>query len=396
MSGGQTFTRTLPEDLKDFAATERQKEFIDAFNKYGSNVEAGKALGVGADVVGRAIRKMMVRAAHAGKAPGHFNDGVAPGFKMGMVTVHRKNGVIEQTWERQKPDDQAREEAVRQFIEGLADRIEGKSPVVAFPAYADDDLLAIYPMGDPHFGMIAYADEAGEDFDLDRAAEDLNAAFDRLIASAPNAKTAIIAELGDFFHSDNEQNRTQRSGNSLDADRWSKVMQVGLDAMISCIEKVAAKHEKVIVRIVKGNHDSHSSFALSLALKSYFRNQPRIEIVISNSAFWYYEFGKNLLGLTHGDTAKPADLPGIMSVDQREAWGRTLYRYFFHGHIHNKRLIEFYGVLVESFRTLAGKDAWHAAEGYRSGQDMHLIVLHREYGEIMRTRADIRLVRKAA
>ena len=165
--------------------------------------------------------------------------------------------------------------------------------------------------------------------------------------------------------------------------------------MVACIEKVAAKHEFVTVRIVRGNHDTHGSYALSLALSMYFRNQPRINVVVNGNAHWYFEFGKVLIGLTHGDTSKASDMPGIMAADKAEAWGRTLYRYWYHGHIHNKKVSEGYGALVESFRTLAGKDAWHSAEGYRSGQDMNMIVHHREFGEIMRTRADLRLVRAA-
>jgi hypothetical protein len=44
---------------------------------------------------------------------------------------------------------------------------------------------------------------------------------------------------------------------------------------------------------------------------------------------------------------------------------------------------------VETFRTLAAKDAWHAGKGYRSGRDMYAITHHINHGEIMRTRCDI-------
>jgi len=49
--------------------------------------------------------------------------------------------------------------------------------------------------------------------------------------------------------------------------------------------------------------------------------------------------------------------------------------------------------VVESFRTLAAKDAWQAAQGYRSGRDMYAIVLDAEHGEVERHRCDIRQVR---
>lgn len=386
----------LDPALREHCSTDRQRECFDAVIEHGSIPNAERALKLSEGVIYRMMDKVRSRAAAKGYAPGHFEQGVAAGYRMGKVTVHRnKMGEIEQTWERQHPEDQAKEALIREFIEDLAERKDLTSPLVAPPAVCDDDLLACYPMGDPHLGMIAYAEESGEDFNLETAQADLLTAFDRLVASAPPARHALIAELGDFFHSDNEQNRTARSGNSLDADRWARVQRAGLETMVACVEKVAAKHHFVTVRIVRGNHDTHGSYALSLALSMYFRNQDRITVVVDANAHWYFEFGKVLIGLTHGDTSKAADMPGIMASDRAEAWGRTLYRYWYHGHIHNKKVSEGYGALVESFRTLAGKDAWHSAEGYRSGQDMTMIVHDREYGEIMRTRADIRLIRAA-
>jgi hypothetical protein len=39
---------------------------------------------------------------------------------------------------------------------------------------------------------------------------------------------------------------------------------------------------------------------------------------------------------------------------------------------------------VETLRTLAAKDAWHTAKGYRSMRDTRLIVHHKDCGEIER------------
>jgi hypothetical protein len=52
-------------------------------------------------------------------------------------------------------------------------------------------------------------------------------------------------------------------------------------------------------------------------------------------------------------------------------------------------VFELPGCLVESFRALAPRDAWHSAQGYRSGRDMHCIVLHEQHGEIERHRVDV-------
>jgi hypothetical protein len=82
-------------------------------------------------------------------------------------------------------------------------------------------------------------------------------------------------------------------------------------------------------------------------------------------------------------------LLGVMASDRPKEWGDTDHRYWYCGHIHHKVQKEYPGVIVEYFRTLAPKDAWHAGQGYRAGRDMCLIVMHKQYGEIERHRCDI-------
>ena len=47
-------------------------------------------------------------------------------------------------------------------------------------------------------------------------------------------------------------------------------------------------------------------------------------------------------------------------------------------------MFEVPGCLIESFNTLAARDAWTAAHGYRSQRNMHCIVIDKNYGEIDR------------
>ena len=108
--------------------------------------------------------------------------------------------------------------------------------------------------------------------------------------------------------------------------------------------------------------------------------------------FHYYRHGKVLLGVHHGDMVKPADLGGLMATDRPTDWGETEFRYWYTGHIHTNKKFELPGVEVESFRTLAGKDAWTHGSGYRSGRDMYAIALDREFGEVERHRVDIKML----
>jgi hypothetical protein len=96
-----------------------------------------------------------------------------------------------------------------------------------------------------------------------------------------------------------------------------------------------------------------------------------------------------LIGTTHGDTCKFPKLAGVMAADKPKAWGRTKHRYWYTGHFHSSKVEEYPGVLCEQFRTLAAKDAYTAGAGYRSGRDMRVIVLHKEFGETERHRVDV-------
>jgi hypothetical protein len=244
-------------------------------------------------------------------------------------------------------------------------------------------------MGDPHFGMYAWAADAGADFDLNIAERLTCAAIDRLVASGPAAGTALLLNLGDMFHADNQRNQTN-SGHQLDVDgRWAKVQKVGLMAMIHCIKRLLEKYPRVIFRINKGNHDGHSSYALALMLSCYFHNEPRVEVDLSPAVAWYYRFGKVLIGSTHGDTIKGKDMLSVMAADKPEEWGQTKHRHWYVGHVHHHDSKEYHGGTVEYFRTLASRDAWHQGQGYRAGRDMCMIVHHREHGEIERHRCDV-------
>lgn len=389
-------TYRLDPKLKEHA-TEHQKLCIDAVNQHGSMRRAARVLKLNYSSVNQAVTAAKTKAALHGYSPAHdmTHDVPSPFVVKGTSTLYDEGGKPVLQWVKTQLDRDKVEQAIREFVEWLVKDAKGLAPAIKPPAATDAELLAVYPMGDPHFGMYSWSEETGEDFDTDIAESLTCAAIDRLVSSAPAAKTALILELGDFFHSDNNENRTLNSGNALDTDtRWARVMQIGLRAMIHCIKRACEKHEHVTVRVVRGNHDPHSSFALALALDAYFHGHERVHIDLSPAVHWFYRFGKVLIGVTHGDTSKMRDLPGIMAHDRAEDWGQTKFRYWYQGHVHHSSVEEYPGVMAESFRTLAAKDAWHAGQGYRAGRDMRCIVHHRNYGEVERHRCDIAMIEK--
>ena len=379
-------------------ATPTQARYIEAVNRLGTIQAAAKECKVNHSAISRCLKLVRRRAALSGLAPEADMTHAAPDpfVVKGVSTYYDKDGVKAGQWVKTALDRSKVEQVIRDFVSSLVEEAKGTSKIIKAPAHANEDLLAVYPIGDPHFGMYAWKAETGNDFDAVIAERITKGAVDRLVDSAPSAHTALIISLGDLLHSDDTSNRTPQHGYVLDVDtRHQKIMLVALKALKHAVYRSLEKHKLVVVRLVSGNHDPHASFAIALAMAEHFSNNERVQIDLSPAAHWYYRFGQVLIGTTHGDGEKVTQLPGVMAADRSQDWGQTQYRYWYCGHIHHVEVREFPGVIVEYFRTLAARDAWHASKGYRAGRDMQCIVHHREYGEIERHRCDIGMLENA-
>lgn len=311
----------------------------------------------------------------------------------GTSTLYGNDGAIKLKWV--KTHNKFNREQFEEWAEALAADLP-KAEAVNAPDFVSDDTLTVIPFGDPHLGLHSWAAETGDDFDLKIAERDLCAAVDRLVKCVPRSRQALIANLGDYFHADNLQGETMRSHHKLDTDtRWAKVLLVGLKAIRQCISSALEHHEQVTVINAIGNHDDHSSIFLTIALANIYENETRVTIVNEPTVTHYYHFGKNLIGVHHGHSIKAADLPLIMAADRPKEWGETKHRLWLCGHIHHDTKKEIQGVIVETFRTLAARDAWAASKGYRSGRDMKALVIHREFGEVARHVVSVDMLRTA-
>ena len=366
-------------------ATLRQKELIDALRKHGSQRLAAKALGVAKTSVAQALDSAIGRAAKQGYSPKHdMKHAVPDGFVLkGTSTLYDAEGNTKIQWVKSSIDQERQQEMIKTALDEMCKSLP-KLPPVPAPTEIDSDTMAVYPFGDPHIGLHAWKGDTGNDYDL-KIAENVNMqAMQIAVSKAPASEEALIVNVGDFFHSDNEENRTQ-SGHALDVDsRYSKIIRIGVRIMQTLINTALAKHKKVRVINAKGNHDQKSSQWLAVALDARYHDEPRVKIDMNPSEYQYIEFGKVLIGVSHGDKIKPADLESVMASDVPEMWGRTAHRYWYTGHVHHDQIKEYRGSKFESFRTLAAKDAWHAGKGYRSGRDLKVIILHKEFGEIER------------
>lgn len=368
-------------------ATERQKEYIDAVNKHGSNQKAAQALGIARQAVDKAVQRAKAAAARAGYSPEHDMTHVVPdGFKVkGVSTYYNKDGKPTGQWVKSQADADRQRELMQAAFEAMAEELPQVSPVSQGADYLPA-LMAVYPIGDAHIGMRAWHEETQSgSWDLEIAERVQCGAMAALVDLAPPAERATIINLGDWFHYDNMDATSSRSGHRFDVDgRYAKMIRVGMKVIRQCIESALKKHRTVRVINVIGNHDDTGAMWLSVALKHIYANEPRVEIDDSPAAFMYFQHGKTLVGCHHGHSCKADALPGVMAADRAKEWGETKHRYWYIGHVHHQSVKEYAGVSVESFNTLASRDAWASAGGYRSRQNMKCIVLHENHGEVCR------------
>lgn len=226
-------------------------------------------------------------------------------------------------------------------------------------------LLLEFAPFDLHWGKLAWAEESGHDYDMKEAALALNKSIDYTIQAASKFPiNKILFPFGnDFFQIDNEQNATT-AGTRQDVDsRFKKILREGRKIVIETIEKLK-KIAPVDVVIVAGNHGNLSEFMLGDLLEVKYEKDVNVNVNNSAMSRKYYSYGKNLIGFTHGNEEKSADLVGIMATEQPNLWSQCKHRFWHLGHFHMMQEREQQGVKIQYLASLSGSDAWHTKKGY--------------------------------
>lgn len=318
----------------------------------------------------------------AGRKPAPIPEGFEPKRISQMVRGDGSESVRWLAWEKGETERVA---ALLAAIDRHAEKYEGFIPPAPAPEITDAETITVYPIGDHHHGMLAWAPEAGEHWDHKYSEASLRAAVNELVRMAPPSELAIVVNLGDMKHAQDDTQLTPGHGNKLDVDgRAAKLDDLLLEMLTGVTDALLRKHARVRWRHLPGNHDPRVAAALAREMRAWYRNEPRVEIMPAHAAHQYDRFGKVLLGYHHGDRTPSSELAAIMAVDEREAWGECTYCHWLCGHVHHKiRDKEHPGCTVESFNILPPGDAYHAGR-YRASRSMQALTMHREYGEISR------------
>lgn len=373
----------LDTKLKEFG-NKLQAERLDAVNLHGTYRDAAAALGVTSTAIRQSIAIMERNAARQGYAPEHDMTRTVPdGFQVkGVSTYYNADGKPIGQWVKSSADDLRRKQLMEEAFEAMANELPRIEPSVTQSIHIQS-LCNLYVMTDCHVGMLAWHKEGGADWDLKIAERVLTGCFEQMVMSSPQAGTGIVAQLGDWLHSDGLVPVTPTSHHILDQDgRFSKIVQVSIRILRRLVDFALVRHEKVIILMAEGNHDMASSVWLRIMFKALYENEPRVQVIDSELPYYVYRHGKCMIAFHHGHIKKNDALPILFASQYANIWGETIKRYAHTGHRHHVEEKEHSGMTVVQHPTLAARDAYAARGGWMAERQVSAITYHETYGQV--------------
>ena len=269
-----------------------------------------------------------------------------------------------------KEDITANETDILKTVSSFIENHSPHYPSIKRKIKLNNHLLVINP-ADIHIGKYANHLETGDGYNVEIACERVLEGLQGLIDKSKGFEVdRVLFCIGnDILHIDNVYNTTT-AGTNQDVDgKWWEHFEIALALYVKCVE-ILREIAPVDVIHSMSNHDYQSGFHLAHALKSWFRLDSEVTFDISVAHRKYYQYGKNLIGLEHGDGAKMANLPLTMAQERPLLWSETTHRYWYLHHLHHKvkhkwlDAKDFIGVTVEYMRSPSGTDSWHSRKGY--------------------------------
>lgn len=390
--------------------TEQLEERVAAYKLHGSQRLAAQALGIGKSTMGDSLKVAAERGLLG-------TDPVLPGYAIRQVTTKGADGTIVQqrkeagakyeptdglalkgktTWTNaegritqqvhmERADAQAQLAALRAAIDALKEDLPRVTMMLP-PASVEEDLLNQFVVTDSHFGMLAHREETGADYDLKLAEQLLLDWFAAAVAGAPQAHTAVLAQLGDLLHHDSLESVTPAHRHVLDADsRLHKVVRVVIRTLRRVIDMLLQKHKHVHVVMASGNHDPASSVWVRELLATIYENEPRVTVDTSPMLYYAYKWGDTLLMYHHGHKRGINNVDATLAGMFREQFGASKYAFAHVGHLHSDEGRKSALMYVERHETLAAPDAYAAGGGWLSGRSAKVITYSKRFGEVGRS-----------
>lgn len=258
-------------------------------------------------------------------------------------------------------------------LEALISRVE---PAQSYPVPdRNGDRMVEIAIYDPHFGMLSWAAETGEDYDVRIARRVVGDAAAQICEQTADLDLDyyLLPFGNDWLHVNDPTRLTPQNRNVLDVDtRLAKIIEEATRGLHDMIEMLA-KEAPVKLLWIPGNHDPQTSYWMLREAAARFRDDGRVEVDTSPKPRKYHLYGVNLIGFLHGcnlATSKDKALAGLMADEAADLWAPGQYREIHRGHTHKKGELWFVGadtygsVVVRTIPSLVGTDYWSFQKGF--------------------------------
>ncbi len=252
--------------------------------------------------------------------------------------------------------------------------------------------LLVVDIADLHIGKLGAESQNSTSYNVDiaiqRAVEGVQGILNKTIGFDIDKILFVVGN--DVLHTDNSQGTTTR-GTKQDTDgMWfdnykrARMLYVKIIEMLLNVADVHIVHNP-------SNHDYVTGFMLADSLFAWFRKSENVTFDITNAHRKYFQYGKNLIGTSHGDGSRMDEMPLLMANEAKVMWAETEWRYIYLHHIHHKQDYRFAkgrdynGVNVEYLRSPSSADDYHHKEGYtHAPKAIEGFVHHKEFGQVAR------------
>ena len=391
-------------------------EALEALERHGGvAAHAAKSLGIHADTFRSRIKKAKERGLHL--SDGARNSMNLSGLggseiKGGWIGVFNDAGekIGNNRWSA--PASQEETDQFLNTIRGAIDDLKDMDvPEYEIREKPDGECLLVIDLADVHIGKLCVASETSYIYSREIAVQRMVEGTRELIRKASGMGIGrILFVLGnDILHVDNARSSTT---SGTQQDTHGTIHQMYKDAFAGYVGAIELARLTAPVDLVfcPSNHDWLMGWCLAREVGAWFRLAPDVtatEYNLSELHRKYYRFEGNLIGLTHGDGAKEADLYPLMMTEARAHISDCTHRYWYVHHLHHKirkqagvlshkrekdhigmtmmhnaaRSMEGDNVQIEWVRSMSPPDGWHDRNGYVNRQAVECFVHHPHDGQ---------------
>lgn len=365
--------------------TERQEEVLKAWNDSGQQQKkAAKKLGISVSNLRKNLFYIAIKGVKISNAT--YNEHLPPGWGYNKTTLSVKvdedgNERVVHYWPRGAP--------IKENTEALFEYLKTRVPVspiqIPMPIGVDPDIQLEWTLADVHYGMLAWREETGEDYDIKIARSLILDSASDIFARAGRVKETVLVFMGDNWHTDFYSGQTEDNKNPLDVDsRFPKMIKTGIETFINAAEICLQFSETVKIIVLYGNHDKQTSTILPLILDIYFKNEPRVFVDLNPAKAHYNYWGNSATMYHHGDKTTKQRLCSDFALHCAKNGIKAEYFYVKQGHLHKELVEDVNGVIYEIVPSPLAKEYYSASSAYASKRATVATMYHKEYGELDR------------